>query len=105
LFRLGFIDCKQFLCEVMVDIRRPVHACCDLMHGFGWPKWMTGARPNGSVYCPAGQEHVLQQEDGKARFAKFVTDISVPSPCAQLTMKRSACATTSPSSKPCDQTL
>ncbi|MCX7422963.1 MAG: DUF3387 domain-containing protein, partial [Planctomycetia bacterium] len=50
--------------------------CCDLMHGFDWSKWMTGTSAERLGLLPAGQEHVLQQEDGKARFTKVVTDIS-----------------------------
>ena len=50
--------------------------CCDLMHGFDWSKWMTGTSAERLGLLPSGQEHVLQQEDGKARFTKVVTDIS-----------------------------
>ena len=50
--------------------------CCDLKHGFDWSKWMTGSSAERLGLLPAGQEHVLQQEDGKARFTKVVTDIS-----------------------------
>ena len=50
--------------------------CCDLMHGFDWSKWMTGTSAERLGLLPAGQEHVLQQEDGKARYTKVVTDIS-----------------------------
>ena len=50
--------------------------CCDLMHGFDWSKWMTGTSAERLGLLPAGQEHVLQQDDGKARFTKVVTDIS-----------------------------
>ncbi len=50
--------------------------CCDMMHGFDWSKWMTGTSAERLGLLPAGQEHVLQQEDGKARFTKVGTDIS-----------------------------
>ncbi len=50
--------------------------CCDLMHGFDWSKWMTGTSAERLGLLPAGQEHDLQQEDGKSRFTKVVTDIS-----------------------------
>ena len=46
------------------------------MHGFDWSKWTTGTSAERLGLLPAGQEHVLQQEDGKARFTKVVTDIS-----------------------------
>ena len=46
--------------------------CCDLMHGFDWSKWMTGTSAERLGLLPAGQEHVLQQEDGKARFTRHL---------------------------------
>ena len=50
--------------------------CCDLMHGCDWSKWMTGTSAERLGLLPAGQEHVLQQEDGKSRFTNIVTDSS-----------------------------
>ncbi len=51
-------------------------SCCDLMHRFDWSKWMTGTAAERLGLLPAAQEHVLQQDDGKARFSKLVTDLS-----------------------------
>ena len=50
--------------------------CCDMMHGFDWSKWMTGTAAERTKLIPAGQEHVLQQEDGKAGFTRRVTELS-----------------------------
>jgi len=50
--------------------------CCDMMHGFDWSKWLTGTSTERLSLIPAAQEHVLVQEDGKARFARAVTDLS-----------------------------
>ena len=67
--------------------------CCDLMHGFDWSKWMTGTSAERLGLLPAGQEHVLQQEDGKARFTKVVTDISRAfALCAPARISRAALA-------------
>ena len=40
---------------------------CDLMHGFNWSKWTTGKPIERLQLIPAGQEHILQQEDGRPR--------------------------------------
>lgn len=48
----------------------------DLMHGFDWSKWTTGTSVERLALIPAGQEHVLQQEDGKKRFVLVVTELS-----------------------------
>jgi len=49
---------------------------CAIMHGFNWDKWTTGTPAERLGLIPAGQEHVLQQEDGKQRFVQVVTDLS-----------------------------
>jgi type I restriction enzyme R subunit len=49
---------------------------CAIMHGFDWDKWTTGTPAERLGLIPAGQEHVLQQEDGKQRFVQVVTDLS-----------------------------
>jgi len=49
---------------------------CAIMHGFSWDKWTTGTSAERLGLIPAGQEHVLQQEDGKQRFVQVVTDLS-----------------------------
>ena len=49
---------------------------CDMMHGFNWSKWTTGTPAERLGLIPAGQEHVLGQENGKTRFVQVVTDLS-----------------------------
>jgi type I restriction enzyme R subunit len=49
---------------------------CHLLHGFDVGKWMTGTPAERLALIPAGQEHILLQQDGKARFVKVVTDLS-----------------------------
>jgi type I restriction enzyme R subunit len=46
------------------------------MHGFDWDKWDSGTPAERLALIPAGQEHVLRQEDGKQRFVQVVTDLS-----------------------------
>ena len=47
-----------------------------MLHGFDWCKWKTGTSLERLALIPAGQEHILSQEDGKSRFVKTVTDLS-----------------------------
>ena len=49
---------------------------CDLMHGFSWDKWIAGKPTERLALIPAGQEHILQQEDGKKRWVQVVTELS-----------------------------
>jgi type I restriction enzyme R subunit len=48
----------------------------DMLHGFSWGKWTTGTPAERLALIPAGQEHILQQEDGKPRFVQVVTELS-----------------------------
>ena len=49
---------------------------CDLMHGFNWTAWTTGKPTERLALIPAGQEHILEQEDGKKRWVQVVTELS-----------------------------
>ena len=49
---------------------------CAILHGFNWDKWVDGTSSERLGLIPAGQEHVLRQEDGKQRFVQVVTDLS-----------------------------
>ena len=49
---------------------------CGIMHGFHWDKWTAGTPSDRLSLIPAGQEHVLQQQDGKRRFGQVVNDLS-----------------------------
>ena len=48
----------------------------DMLHGFSWEKWTTGTPTERLALIPAGQEHILQQDDGKPRFVQVVTELS-----------------------------
>lgn len=50
--------------------------CRNLFHGFDWNRWTTGTPQDRVSLLPAAQEHVLAQEDGKARLLRAVTDLS-----------------------------
>jgi type I restriction enzyme R subunit len=49
---------------------------CDMMHGFTWDKWTIGTPTERLQLIPAGQEHILQQDDGKQRWVKLVSELS-----------------------------
>ncbi|MBK7956041.1 MAG: type I restriction endonuclease subunit R [Candidatus Accumulibacter sp.] len=49
---------------------------CDLMHGFNRDKWTTGKPAERLALIPAGQEHILEQDDGKRRWVQVVTELS-----------------------------
>ncbi len=48
----------------------------DMLHGFKWAKWTTGKPTERLALIPAGQEHILEQEDGKNRFVQVVSELS-----------------------------
>ncbi len=50
--------------------------CRGLFHGFDWAKWIAGKPQERLSLLPAAQEHVLKQEDGKARLLRSVTELS-----------------------------
>jgi len=49
---------------------------CDMLHGFDWSRWTTGTPIARLALIPAGQEHILEQEDGKKRWLQVVTELS-----------------------------
>jgi type I restriction enzyme R subunit len=53
-----------------------VEVCRGLFHGFDWTRWVTGTPQQRVSLLPAAQEHVLAQEDGKARLLRSVTELS-----------------------------
>ncbi|MEO7521907.1 MAG: type I restriction enzyme endonuclease domain-containing protein, partial [Gemmatimonas sp.] len=48
----------------------------DMMHGFSWSKWTSGTPAQRLALIPAGQQHILEQEDGKRRWLQVVTELS-----------------------------
>ena len=50
--------------------------CCGLFHGFDRTAWTTGSPAERLHLLPAALEHVLAQEDGKARCLKAVRELS-----------------------------
>ncbi len=49
--------------------------CRGLFHGFDWSNWTSSEPIKRLNLLPAAQEHILQQEDGKKRLLRVVTDL------------------------------
>ncbi len=52
------------------------HIACDMLHGCDWSKWTTGKPSECLALIPAGQEHILEQHDGKKHFVKVMLKLS-----------------------------
>jgi type I restriction enzyme R subunit len=50
--------------------------CLALFHGFDWSHWLTGTPAQKLALLPGAQEHILNQEDGKNRLLRAVTELS-----------------------------
>jgi type I restriction enzyme R subunit len=48
----------------------------DMLHGLKWTAWTKGRAAERLALIPAGQERILEQEDGKRRCVQVVTDLS-----------------------------
>ena len=48
----------------------------DLLHGFDWSAWTSGTPSERLQLLPSGQEHILQQENGKQRWLQVVAELS-----------------------------
>lgn len=62
--------------EAVAAMLEKYEVCCGLMRGFDWSLWTSGSPAQRLGLIPAAQEHILQQEDGKARFTSAVTALS-----------------------------
>jgi type I restriction enzyme R subunit len=50
--------------------------CRNMFHGFDWSRWTTGKPQDRLALLPAAQEHILAQDDGKARLLQAVSELS-----------------------------
>ena len=64
---------KEQAVRVMLE---KYEVCCGLFHGFERSAWTTGSPTDRLNLLPAALEHVLAQEDGKARCLKAVRELS-----------------------------
>ncbi len=62
--------------EAVAVMLEKYEVCCGILHGFDWSAWTGGQPTERLALLPAGQEHVLAQDDGKRRFLKTVSELS-----------------------------
>ncbi|MGD1047233.1 MAG: type I restriction endonuclease subunit R [Candidatus Krumholzibacteriaceae bacterium] len=62
--------------EAVAIMLEKYEICLGLFHGFDWSRWMTGAPQDRLSVLKFAQEHILSQEDGKARLLRSVTELS-----------------------------
>jgi type I restriction enzyme R subunit len=62
--------------EAVALMQEKYEICRDMMHGFDWSIWATGTGKEKLSLLPNGQEHILEQKDGKERFIAAVRDLS-----------------------------
>ena len=62
--------------EAVAVMLEKYEICCDIFHGFDWSAWIKGTPTQRLGLLPIAQEHILRQDDGKARFLKAVTELS-----------------------------
>ncbi len=62
--------------EAVAVMMEKYEVCRGLFHGFDWSPWITGKPQQRVGILPAAQEHILKQEDGKARLLRAVTELS-----------------------------
>jgi type I restriction enzyme, R subunit len=62
--------------EAVALMLEKYEVCEGLFHGFDWSRWIAGTPQDRLSLLPAAQEHVLAQEDGKARLLRAVTELS-----------------------------
>jgi type I restriction enzyme R subunit len=62
--------------EAVAVMLEKYEVCRGLFHGFDWSVWARGSSTERLRLLPPAQEHILAQEDGKARLLKAVTELS-----------------------------
>jgi type I restriction enzyme, R subunit len=62
--------------EAVALMLEKYEVCRGIVYGFDWTRWTTGTPQDRLSLLPAAQEHILAQEDGKARWLRAVTELS-----------------------------
>ena len=61
--------------EAVAAMLEKYEVCRGLFHGFDWSLWTTGTPRDRLSLLPSAQEHILSQNDGKARLLSVVTEL------------------------------
>ena len=62
--------------EAVAALQKQYELCCDMMHALDWSKWISGTPAERATLPQLAQEHILEQEDGKARWLAHVGNLS-----------------------------
>ena len=62
--------------EAVAVMLEKYEICCGLFHGFDWSAWIARDATDRLRLLPSAQEHILKQQDGKARLLETVTALS-----------------------------
>jgi len=62
--------------EAVAVMLEKLEVCRGLFHGFDWTLWTSGTPQQRLSVLPAAQEHVLAQQDSRARLLRAVTELS-----------------------------
>ena len=62
--------------EAVAVLNEKIEVARGMMHGFDWSSWHTATGTKRLQILPAAQQHIYEQEDGKKRFCKVVSDMS-----------------------------
>ena len=62
--------------DAVAVLEEKIEVIQGMMHGFDWSAWESDSGLERLRIIPSAQEHVLEQEDGKKRFCKTVSQIS-----------------------------
>jgi len=62
--------------EAVAVMLEKYEVCCGLFYGFDRSVWARGSQAERLRLLPSAQEHILAQEDGKARLLKAVAELS-----------------------------
>ena len=62
--------------EAVAVLEEKCEVARGIMHGYDWLAWHGESGKERLKIIPAAQEHVLEQDDGKKRFCKVVSEIS-----------------------------
>jgi type I restriction enzyme, R subunit len=63
-------------CQAIALMQEKHGIACDILHPFRWDKWTTGTPTERLQLLPSGQERILEQDDGKKRWAQVVMELS-----------------------------
>ncbi|MCA9150279.1 MAG: DUF3387 domain-containing protein [Planctomycetales bacterium] len=64
------------IAEAVAALQKSYEQCCDILHGLDWSKWTSGTPAERATLPQLAQEHILEQDDGKARWQTHVGRLS-----------------------------